>query len=96
MGVGFQRRLIDAEGLAIFDRILPYYWTELTPFIAAAHREFGFTIDDARPLEEQQLVLFSKFAFAYNEMRSRGIAREGRVGTWKASRPGPELSVGSE
>lgn len=34
MGVGFQRGLIDAEGLAIFDRILPYYWWELTPFIA--------------------------------------------------------------
>lgn len=78
IGVGFHRGLIDAEGLAIFDRILPYYWWELSPFIAAAHREFGFVVDHARPLSEQRLVLFSKFAYAYNEMVSRGIAREAR------------------
>jgi hypothetical protein len=76
MGVGFQRGSIDAEGLAIFDRILPHYWQALSPFIAAAHREFGFPVDDTRPLADQPLVLFSKFAYAYNEMTRRGIARE--------------------
>jgi hypothetical protein len=76
IGVGFQRGLIDAQGLAIFDRILPYYWRELSPFIAAAHVEFGFPVDLDRPLERQRLTLFSKFAYAYNEMVGRGIARE--------------------
>lgn len=76
IGVGFERGLIDAQGLAIFDRLLPYYWWELSPFIAAAHGEFGFEVDPDRPLAGQKLVLFSKFALAYNNMVAGGIARE--------------------
>jgi hypothetical protein len=76
MGVGFQRGLIDVEGLAIFDRILPHYWWELSPYIAACHLSHGFPVDATRPLADQPLVFFSKFAYAYNQMVARGIARE--------------------
>lgn len=79
IGVGFQRGLIDAQGLAIFDRLIPYYWRELSPYVAAAHLEFGFPIDVSKPLADQKLTLFSKFAFAYNEMVLRGIARESEM-----------------
>jgi hypothetical protein len=76
IGAGFQQKLIDVEGLAIFDRILPYYWREMASYIAASHAEFGFPLDNTRPLAEQKLTLFSKFAYAYNEMHRYGIARE--------------------
>lgn len=79
IGVGFQRGLIDAQGLAIFDRLIPYYWHELSPYIAAAHVEFGFPIDATKPLVDQKLTLFSKFGFAYKEMVQRDIAREANV-----------------
>jgi hypothetical protein len=75
IGFAYKRNLIEPEGLAIFDRILPYYWRAMDPYIVACHNEYGFDLDDGVPLHEQELVLFNMFRLGYNSMVERGIAR---------------------
>lgn len=45
IGVCFKSRLFVKREFVVFDRLLPYYWHELAPFIIAAHREHGFAIN---------------------------------------------------
>jgi hypothetical protein len=76
IGVSFFHGTLDADGLIIFDRIIPHYWIELSPFIEACHFEFGFPLHESDPLDEQELVIFGKFLFAYKEMVRLGYARK--------------------
>ena len=75
IGVYFQRGVIDRKSLRIFDRLLPYYWHELSPFIIACHIEYKHPIDLDRKPEDQNLVAFGKFGYAYKEMLRRGFAK---------------------
>ena len=75
IGVAFERGLIDGKGLRIFDRLIPYYWDELSPFVVACHIEFGYEIDPAKPPEEQALTLFSKFCYSNREMERQKLSK---------------------
>lgn len=76
IGVSFEYDHIDCDGLAIFDRIIPYYWKVLDPFVRACHIHYGFILDEQKDLSDQDLVMFTKFRFAYNEMVQNGLAKE--------------------
>jgi len=97
--IGFfvEAHIIDPGELRIFDRLIPYYWSELTPFIIACHYEFGYAREllngpDAPPLEPLTdgvwawiRSLFDSEAEANDEPRTRKAAAE-----QPAARPYPK------
>lgn len=76
IGVSFENGHLNCDGLAIFDRIIPYYWKEMEPFIRACHISFGFPLDSENSLADQPLIVFTKFRHAYKEMVRNGLAKE--------------------
>lgn len=76
IGVCVKSRLIRPNEFTVFDRLVPYYWHRLTPFIIACHQYYGFEVDPNRPLIDQRLVLFEHFRYAYHKLKTMGIALE--------------------
>jgi hypothetical protein len=79
-------RLIRGREFDIFNRLLPYYWKRLEPFIIACHDEFKLALQpDGKPMNLKigkvhlyvgRLRFFDKFRQGYKFMIDRGIAIE--------------------